>query len=975
MTESVERRGWIRARDGRAVSGVWAGLARITGASRAWLRLFSAGLTLVGAALVLLFAIFDHLIFGTSAPEAARLALIALGALLACHYPLLALVVPPERERWDLGSATAAVLLLVLLGQGIGLLCEPYWDSAKSAWQRSGSAGWIGWMGSYDFGLRDALFGLFLLTAGSFLFLQRRAVVAFFRSMQVGVTLVVLSTCAVALGVLVPQIDGFEDPDQRVDLARERADYEQFREFGYQKLPAELQDGHEQYEAFRWAEGYFLYHLLHLYGIGLPEGDLTPQQREGLERFGQRYGHEERDNRLKEMRAAFSGRQKIDEIGAFIHRNEQALWRFFEVSTQLHLNRTYKSSWFAALLTLLGLAVFFSAYKNWSFQAGRLPTGLLGALVACGFVLLLRASGALSAPLADLWPFLAFLLVAGTVLGAGVPRSALALQKLGYFVVHNGMLVLLLGGGWSKLFTDRGILQLDLRRGPQDEYYRFYSMDKKARMPFAVRLDRFARQDWLALEVHFLEEHFSSRVPRYTIWPGRELELDYVDDGRGGERPDLAIRVLAVHDVVESVQSEVREVTDPEELGYPLAELTLRGPADSAPKRAILSPLERPAQSFPGEVLRDPQGKYRLAAVFGDQPERYFPAAEGQLGWLDYRLQGEGDGSSESAPVALDETLQLPGGYSVKVVDASADFAQGRDNGRESAHPLPLAEQPPRFAALWVDITGPDGRSERRLILDGIDPLEHGLQSRYFHENLVLRFRWDPWLAPGPPRFLLHWGPGSAPRLLAQQGGQASEVLLGQPLALPPGDALQVQRLHERAVLEPALVFGSSQPRADGWDDAFYSPKPRGVVLEVVHAPGTGEERVERVEMATTEQLNVWRSREKPIGLVFLENSEMLPFEWRSVLSIIETDNAGRPFEVPLGNEREREIRVNDYFYYKGYRFFQTNADASMPTYSGIGVVYDPGISIVLTGMYMIIAGMAIAFLVRPIVRGMQVST
>ena len=104
--------------------------------------------------------------------------------------------------------------------------------------------------------------------------------------------------------------------------------------------------------------------------------------------------------------------------------------------------------------------------------------------------------------------------------------------------------------------------------------------------------------------------------------------------------------------------------------------------------------------------------------------------------------------------------------------------------------------------------------------------------------------------------------------------------------------------------------------------------------------------------------------------LRFLENTEMLPFEWRSVLSIIEHDNAGRPYEVPLGSEREREIRVNDYFYYRGYRFFQTNAAPEAPTYSGIGVVYDPAIPIVLLGMYAIIAGATIAFLVRPIVKG-----
>ncbi len=966
-------RGWIRVREGRKVSGVWAGRALRRGSRPLASRLLSLAVTLGGGALALAFAVFDHALVEGGADPALRITMIALGTLALVHYPLLALVLPAERERWDFGSAAGAVLALVVLGQGVGFLCVPYWNAAKAAYLSRGPSGWFTWVGDHGLGLRDAIFALFLLTSVSFLYLQRRAVVAFFRSIYVGATLVIVTTLAVAVGVLVPQIDGFEDPERRVDLAREREDFEQFRRLGYQKLPGELQDGHEQYEAFRWAEGYFLYHLLHLYGIGMPAGDLTPQQEEGLERFGRRYGIEERDNRRKEMRAAFSGQKKIDEIGAFIHDHEQSLWRLFEVCTELQLNRTYKSSWFAALLALLGTSMFLSAYKNWRFRAAKLPTGLLGGLVAAGFVLVLRGLGALSEPLADLWRFLAFVVVAGTLLGAGVPRSALSLQKLGFFVVHNGMILLLLGGLWSKLFTERGILQLDLRFGPEDEFHRFYSMDRKARMPFAVRLDRFARQDWLALEVHFLDEHFTSRVPRYTLWPGRELELDSVDDGpdgKGGQRPALAIRVKALHDVVESVESRIREASDPEELAYPLAELALRHPGEEQEEHHVLSPLQRPAQSFPGEVLRDSAGKFRLAAVWGDEPERYFPASEGRVGWLESTLQGEGDGSARTVPAALGETLELGGGYKVHIAEATSDFAMGRDDHQKSAHPLPLKEQPLRFAALWLDVTGPDGHVERRLVLDGIDPVEHGLQSRYFHDDLVLRFQWDAWTAPGPPRYLLHWGEGTGVSLFSQSGGEALPVTPGTALSLPAGDAISVTRLHDHAVLEPVLVFGGRQVRADGWDEGFYSEKPRGVVLEVVHAPGTDHEVVEEVEMATADELNVWRSRERPLGLVFLENSEMLPFEWRSVLSIIEKDNAGRPFEVPLGSEKEREIRVNDYFYYRGHRFFQTNADASMPTYSGIGVVYDPGIPIVLTGMYTIIAGAAIAFLVRPIVRG-----
>ena len=87
------------------------------------------------------------------------------------------------------------------------------------------------------------------------------------------------------------------------------------------------------------------------------------------------------------------------------------------------------------------------------------------------------------------------------------------------------------------------------------------------------------------------------------------------------------------------------------------------------------------------------------------------------------------------------------------------------------------------------------------------------------------------------------------------------------------------------------------------------------------------------------------------------------------MLSVVERDQNGHEYTVPLGSEKSREIRVNDYFKYRGYRFFQTNADPEDPSYSGIGVVYDPGIPIVLIGMYTIILGTVLAFIVRPIVR------
>ena len=142
----------------------------------------------------------------------------------------------------------------------------------------------------------------------------------------------------------------------------------------------------------------------------------------------------------------------------------------------------------------------------------------------------------------------------------------------------------------------------------------------------------------------------------------------------------------------------------------------------------------------------------------------------------------------------------------------------------------------------------------------------------------------------------------------------------------------------------------------------------------MVYDPGTEREETELVEMSTSElgQSHLWYTPDERFALVFIENTEGFPFDWRSVLSIVERDANGQPYVVDRGSPKEREIRVNDYFTHEGYRFFQTNANPADPFYSGIGVVYDPGIEIVLLGMYTIIAGTVLAFTVRPIVKAQR---
>ena len=59
---------------------------------------------------------------------------------------------------------------------------------------------------------------------------------------------------------------------------------------------------------------------------------------------------------------------------------------------------------------------------------------------------------------------------------------------------------------------------------------------------------------------------------------------------------------------------------------------------------------------------------------------------------------------------------------------------------------------------------------------------------------------------------------------------------------------------------------------------------------------------------------------------------------------------------------------MNEYLEFGGWRFFQSSHDAADPYYSGIGVVFDPGIPAIEVGMALVILGTTIAFLVKPLV-------
>ena len=129
----------------------------------------------------------------------------------------------PERKlRLGFVSAAGILLVLVVFGHGLGAQLAHWapWLALRAAlvadWERARAA-----LAFSSWTLRDVVTAVLMAATLAYVIVWRELIARFFRSMYVGVALVVLTTIAITLGVLVPQIENFEDPRERVNQINE----------------------------------------------------------------------------------------------------------------------------------------------------------------------------------------------------------------------------------------------------------------------------------------------------------------------------------------------------------------------------------------------------------------------------------------------------------------------------------------------------------------------------------------------------------------------------------------------------------------------------------------------------------------------------------------------------------------------------------------------------------------------------------
>jgi len=762
-------------------------------------------------------------------------------------------------------------------------------------------------------------------------------VFAFFRSVKVGVVNLVFIGLASIAGVLFYQ----EDPNFPIAAESAAGDL-------VEVSPQRLQ----HFEEFRKAHAHFTYKFLHgtsgwLYHAlpGTP-GDCVLDQRAeanrqklatleaNMEELGilERFGEEYAVALTSKSETGLRVQAENAEIKLLEHRWNDGWWSLFHYADRLDFVRVYKSDWFASFW----LVLLFGVVSN-TFRGG--------------------------------W------------------RRLLRPRKWGFVMSHLGVILLVLGAFWGWATEKRGILNLNIGRS-SDRFVSYAReiepftprnlFNQDAGLPFQVRLDAFRADYHDILNVVYASRDDDGRLdyefpdlapPKFRAYEGQTLYFDYGagDPAFLGESRDSSKVPHLRVEVLEYVpQADLQPVLSPsapgDPFGQPVAQLAILGPDGAPVLEQILSgpesaPLNHPMTGARIRFHAVESREQALAWLREPVPDNY-----GRLLQMDPSRQSvlARHGVAPGSQLAFDAGEQR---FEVEVLQAlPAPRLRQEEDGTWVHVPgaVPVERQEPRNPALLVRITNPEGEQEERWIFQSGF---HDMGAQF--TELDLSFEWDSWSSPAASRHLLFLaGEGAAAQLFAGAPGDPDslrQLAAGEALELSDGYRLVVPAFESAGDVDLNIV------PVEGAD--FFHPAPGAVRVRVTTPDGPRE-------MVMSTDLDGHRveytgpgGQPRLLKLMFMEDTNDMPLEWQSKLSFY---RAARGADGQVHHHGQPDdsghIRVNDYEVFDGYRFFQTNWDKGDPTYSGIGIVFDPGIEVVLLGLYLVTFGVIIVFVVNPLV-------
>ena len=526
------------------------------------------------------------------------------------------------------------------------------------------------------------------------------------------------------------------------------------------------------------------------------------------------------------------------------------------------------------------------------------------------------------------WWFIGlFYLLAANLMVGAVMRRKFSVRNLGFHGTHLGLVLIVLGATIGAFVGTRGMLPLNV--GESDAH--FVQRDPMASRPlgFSVRLDQFETFYHEDLSIEALSST-SVSDPHRGMQPHGQRPL------RHSEKLELGRSItLTDPDSGDSWTLTMEEITE----GTALQRGFIPADAEDAPAAVLVelreagegaTPFTRTWVSTADPIYVHPQNRYKLRVLRGVVRSAEQAAGcpqEGNLG--SFVLEREG-GDTLIAPVKVGETVSHAG-LSIHFQEVIADFRVGGTESRDTDFP--------RNPALRARIEGEDGHAGDFLLFT--DPrLREFTQLPW--EGYDATFDYDYWCSPT----------GARVQLIVDETGVAAVAVEAEDVSL--------QTLSEGETIDLGGDAGSL---------SITEILPRAASETVLEA-GQGSTALKlRVEsQGETEQR--WLLSNTPDGVLLLQgedsagfallladNTDRPPRDWRSHLSFLEEGEV----------QDDGVIEVNQPLNHRGYRFFQSDADARRPDYSGLQVVHDPAWPVVKTGLWLLLLGVGWCFYVQPL--------
>jgi hypothetical protein len=502
------------------------------------------------------------------------------------------------------------------------------------------------------------------------------------------------------------------------------------------------------------------------------------------------------------------------------------------------------------------------------------------------------------------------------------------LRQTGFLLTHTGILVVFVGAMVGAWFEQKGMMQFHV--GDTANAFHDQRHNQEVRLGFALQLANFKTINHKELFVQFLDVNPASLPPdakiqnAYKVQKGKDIALD---DAK------LHIRVL---DTVPEAVLESEFVNRSQEPKNPAIEIKV-GAGNEAEHAWLLALKDE--ESVYAEKMN--AFKIKFARADSDAALQAELAKAKESRWGTLTLRSVKENKEQTFPVVAHAKVVL-GEYTIEVSEIRPDF---RMEG------VPPEQVPPR-----------ESRAVRLTLTKGADKEDRWIFEKFdfeqFHPSkftdLKVNLRMPVWEAPCKVKYLVVVK-GDAFSAYTVEGPTVTgpvPVKVGEAAPIDKtGAALTIQQYFPHAELEQNIVPILAKPPGGPEHAGMSEMAQPAVQLQIKDSKGEKTTWL----LANSPEKSAF---ELPgyARIVYQDNTDKMPLEWRAHLLFLEEG------EVVYSGV----ARVNHPVQFRGYSFYQTDANKDDPTYSGIQVIHDPSWPVVNLGLLAVIVGVLFTFYVKP---------